>query len=137
MREKKGVLDRLKQTNPAKLTIGQRIRLIRGNKTQTDFGKLFKKSQDAISVYETGGVIPAGIELLAKIAEMGDVTLGWLIYGPSTTSHRDGIAFHSHVIKPGTQEWRILEIMTGINNPELKHKIVELVNSFIDIEKKK
>ena len=136
MREKRAVLERLKQTNPAKLTIGQRIRLIRGNKTQTDFGKLLQKSQDAISVYETGGVIP-GIEQLAKIAEMGDVTLGWLIYGPSTKSHKDGIHFHSHIIKPGTPEWRILEIMTGINNPELKHKIVELVNSFIGIEKKK
>ena len=135
MREKKGALERLKQINPAKLTIGQRIRLIRGNKTQTDFGKLLKKSQDAISVYETGGVTPS-IEQLAKIAEMGDVTLGWLIYGPSTTSHKDGIIFHRHTIKPGTQEWRILEIMTGINNPELKHKIVELVNSFIGIEKK-
>ncbi len=136
MREKKDALERLKQADPAKLTIGQRIRLIRGNMTQTGFGKLLKKSQDAISVYETDAVTPP-LDVLAKLAEIGNVTIDWLIHGPSTTSHKDGIVFHSHIIKPGTPEWRILGIMTGINNPELKHKIVELVNSFIGIEKKK
>ena len=58
MRERKGILEKLQQIAPGKLTLGQRIRLIRGNKNQAEFGKLLNKSQDAISVYETDAVTP-------------------------------------------------------------------------------
>ncbi len=135
MSRKKDNLEQLKQIAPGELTMGQRIRLIRGNINQTEFGKLFNKSQDAISVYETDEVTPS-LSTFAQIAEMGNVTVDWLAYGPSTGSHKDDVVFHGYIIKPKTSEWQILEMMTGLSSEKTKDKVAELVESFIDIEKK-
>lgn len=135
MSRKKDNLEQLQQIAPGKLTMGQRIRLVRGNKSQTEFGKLLNKSQDAISVYETDAVTPP-LGVLSKLAEIGNVTIGWLAYGPSTGSHKDNVVFHGYIIKPKTPEWQILEMMTNLNGKKIKDKVVELVERFISIEKK-
>jgi len=66
------------RTTPA--SIGQRIKLVRGNLTQTEFAKtLGIKKQNYISRYESGR-IPTH-EILLKIAEHGRVTVDWLLTG--------------------------------------------------------
>ncbi len=138
MRTSKKATEKLRQTDVDKLTLGQRIRLIRGDKTQTDFGGLLGKSQDAVSVYETDQVTPS-LNILAKIADMGNVTVDWLFYGPAHRAHKDSdqsFVFNGRIIKQRTPEWLILEKIVNINDEKTKEKIVELVNSYINIEKK-
>jgi transcriptional regulator with XRE-family HTH domain len=61
-------------------SVGQRIKLIRGDLTQTEFAKILGiKKQNYISRYESGR-IPAH-EILVKIAEQGGVTVDWLLTG--------------------------------------------------------
>ncbi len=135
MSRKKDNLEQLKQIAPGKLTMGQRIRLIRGNKNQTEIGKLLNKSQDAVSVYERdAGAIP--LDVLSKLAEIGHVTIGWLAYGPAMGSHKNDVVFHGYIIKPNTPEWQILEMMTNLKGKNTKDKVVELVERFISIERK-
>ena len=138
MRISKKATEKLRQTNVEELSLGQRIRLIRGDKTQSDFGAVLGKSQDAISVYETDQVTPS-LGILAKIADMGNVTVDWLIYGPARKAHKEGeqsVIFAGKILKPKNPEWHILERLANMNDEKLKEKIVELVNSYISIEKK-
>ena len=61
-------------------SVGQRIKLVRGNLTQTEFAKILGiKKQNYISRYESGR-IPTH-EILLKIAEHGGVTVDWLLTG--------------------------------------------------------
>ena len=76
------------------------------------------------------------LDVLSKIAEIGNVTRGWLAYGPSTESHKGDVVFHGFIIKPKTPEWQVLEMMTNLKGKTTKDKVVELVERFIDIEKK-
>jgi transcriptional regulator with XRE-family HTH domain len=60
--------------------VGQRIRMIRGKITQTDFAKVLGVyKQNYISRYERGRV--PSPDLLIKIADYGKVTLDWLLTG--------------------------------------------------------
>jgi len=76
------------------------------------------------------------MDILAKIADLGNVTIGWLAYGPSTGPHKDDAVFHGCILKHKTPEWRILEMMTNLNSEKTKDKAAELVEKFIKIEKK-
>jgi transcriptional regulator with XRE-family HTH domain len=63
-------------------SVGQRIKQIRGNLTQTEFARVLGiKKQNYISRYETSR-IPTH-EILLKIAEQGGVTVDWLLTGKS------------------------------------------------------
>ncbi len=137
MRVSKKATEKLRQSDPGKLTMGQRIRVIRGNKTQTDFGNLLGKSQDAVSVYETDQVTPS-LATLAQIAEMGNVTVDWLFHGPAKgrKNINQSFVFNGYVINPGAPEWTIMEKIVEIHDQKTKEKIVELVRSYISIEKK-
>jgi transcriptional regulator with XRE-family HTH domain len=57
----------------------ERIRKVRGDLTQKDFGKLFAVRNATISRYESGRVPDA--ETLKKIADYGGVTIEWLLRG--------------------------------------------------------
>jgi transcriptional regulator with XRE-family HTH domain len=60
--------------------VGERIRAVRGKRTQTEFAKaLGVKKQNYISRYERGR-IPSP-DLLVRIAEMGRVSIDWLLTG--------------------------------------------------------
>lgn len=69
--------------------VGQRIRLIRGKKTQTAFARLMGVyKQNYISRYEHGRV--PSPRLLIKLADYGRVTLDWLLAGKGTAAHLNG-----------------------------------------------
>ncbi|MFQ5779831.1 MAG: helix-turn-helix domain-containing protein [Nitrospiria bacterium] len=60
--------------------VGERIRAVRGRRTQTEFAKILGvKKQNYISRYERGR-IPSP-DLLVRIAGMGRVTTDWLLTG--------------------------------------------------------
>ncbi len=62
--------------------VGQRIRMVRGRLTQTDFAKVLGVyKQNYISRYERGRV--PSPELLIKIADHGRVSIDWLLTGKS------------------------------------------------------
>lgn len=62
--------------------IGDRFRELRKKLgfRQSDFGKIFSLSQDAISAIETGRNKPT-IGVLIKLYKDYDVNLGWLLVG--------------------------------------------------------
>lgn len=62
--------------------IGFRIKMIRERMrlNQASFGTMLGLSGNAISAYETSDAIPP-VKTLVKIAEIGSVTIGWLIMG--------------------------------------------------------
>jgi len=60
--------------------VGQRIRVIRGKTTQTDFARMIGvRKQNYISRYEHGRI--PNPELLVKVANHGKVTVDWLLTG--------------------------------------------------------
>lgn len=67
--------------------VGQRIRMIRGKTTQTDFAKVLGVyKQNYISRYERGRV--PSPDLLIKIADHGRVSLDWLLTGKGGKKYR-------------------------------------------------
>lgn len=68
----------MKAISPAK--VGERIRAVRGKRTQTEFAKVIGvKKQNYISRYERGR-IPSP-DLLVQIAKTGRVSIDWLLTG--------------------------------------------------------
>lgn len=60
--------------------VGQRIRAVRGKQTQTDFARqVGVRKQNYISRYEHGRI--PNPDLLVKIAEIGKVSVDWLLTG--------------------------------------------------------
>lgn len=73
--------------------MGDRIRLIRGNKTQAQFAKAIKaKGQNRVSKYESG-TVPSP-EMLMRIARIGNTTVDWILYGaePCSCKQKDSAA---------------------------------------------
>ena len=62
--------------------IGHRIRMVRKQKklTQEKFAALVGVSSKTISAYELGDILPT-IDGLTRIAQIGNVTLDWIILG--------------------------------------------------------
>lgn len=68
----------MKEISP--MEVGERIRSVRGKKTQTEFAKaLGVKKQNYINRYERGR-IPSP-DLLVRIARIGRVSTDWLLTG--------------------------------------------------------
>lgn len=68
----------MEKVSPIK--VGERIRAVRGKKTQTEFANILGvKKQNYISRYERGR-IPSP-DLLVRIAGIGRVTTDWLLTG--------------------------------------------------------
>lgn len=60
--------------------IGNRLRELRGNKTQTEFANELNMTLRSYQYFESGERAPR-MELLARIAEMNKVSADWLISG--------------------------------------------------------
>lgn len=122
-----------------KAQIGERVRSLRGKMTQGEFGKLFKKSQDAICAYEKGIVFPP-IDTIVKMAETFGVSVEWIITGETgrrTKAGRErGFTFKNRFIRENEPEWEILEKLSGA--PEkVKEEVAALVTSYLKERKKK
>ncbi|MBF0588700.1 MAG: helix-turn-helix transcriptional regulator [Magnetococcales bacterium] len=60
--------------------IGKRIKIVRGERTQVEFGELLGVGRGAITNYEAGRRLPNSA-VLEKIAKAGDVTTNWILTG--------------------------------------------------------
>jgi len=122
-----------------KVEIGQRVKALRGKMTQAEFGKLFKKSQDAICAYEKGIVFPP-IDVIVKMAETFGVSVEWIITGETGRRTKEGkekgFTFKNRFIREGEPEWRILEILSPVP-ASIKEEVLALVSSYIKERKKK
>lgn len=66
--------------NVKAMSLGQRIRLVRGKRTQAEFGLSIGKRRDTIVRYEANVDVPSFLTL-SMIAGMGSVTIDWLLNG--------------------------------------------------------
>jgi transcriptional regulator with XRE-family HTH domain len=67
---------------PDRTTLGDRIKLVRGNKTQAEFALLIGRRKDKVITYEANVDTPS-LLTLSKIAKIGNTTVEWLLYGTS------------------------------------------------------
>ena len=65
---------------PSNLSLGDRIKYIRGHRSQTEFGLLIGKHKDKIMMYECNIDTPS-LLILSRIAKIGKVTIDWLFFG--------------------------------------------------------
>lgn len=100
------------------IKIGDRIKGVRKaiGMNQTDFGKIFGLTSVAISRYERGRT-PNG-ELLKKIADLGHVSVDWLLTGEEPYAHeKEKAAFVRDGGYLSDEEERLVELLR--RNPEL------------------
>lgn len=103
--------------------IGTRIFQVRKRlrMSQASFGRHLDLSGNAISSYETGDAIPT-VRTIVKIAEIGNVTIQWLIMGdekePKLSSEDLLMLSVFHQLPPDEREAaiRILEVLASRNN---------------------
>lgn len=131
----------MKLINKAELrkAIGQRIRFLRGNLTQAEFGKMLGKSQDSICAYEKGIVFPP-LDVIIMLADQTKAPMEWIIRGDVTDKGRPseevGIVFKGKLIRKGDIEWEVLEKITDLPQ-EIKEKIKLLVEAAVKVETEK
>ena len=65
---------------PSKLTLGDRIKYVRGSRSQTEFGLLIGLHKNKVVRYEANVDTPS-LLILSRIADIGNVTLDWLFFG--------------------------------------------------------
>lgn len=122
-----------------KKEIGQRVRALRGKMTQNEFGKIFKKSQDAICAYEKGVVFPP-INAIIKMSEIFGVSVEWIITGETGRKTKEGkekgFTFKNRFIREGEPEWRILEVLSTVPQ-DVKEETLALISSYIKERGKK
>ena len=115
----------MEKVSPIK--VGERIRAIRGDKTQTEFAKdLSVPKQNYISRYERGR-IPSP-DLLVKIADMGRVSLDWLLIGKrGRGGSMDSRESASHRKNPASGE--IDAIVSRLKDPD-RRALLKIIRSF-------
>lgn len=79
----------MKRTSVDWEELARRLREVRGESTQVDFGKALGVLQNEVSRYEIGRVHPP-LEYLVAVAKYGSVTLDWLILGQPPKHRKDG-----------------------------------------------
>ena len=57
-----------------RVLVGERLRELRGDKSQAEFAELCGLTQPQVSAYEAGGSLP-GLEVLTRIAKATDIDL--------------------------------------------------------------
>ncbi len=70
-------------------TLGERIRYLRGDMTQSEFADILRIKQAMISRYEANKETPSP-KVLLRIAQFSNRTIEWLLTGSDTLSPRGG-----------------------------------------------
>lgn len=73
--------------------LGDRIKLIRGSRSQEDFAKLIGVDRTTLASWEIDRREP-GLDTLSKIADLAAVSLDWLIGRDSSQTIEQGRAHH-------------------------------------------
>jgi transcriptional regulator with XRE-family HTH domain len=94
-----------------------RIKLLRGGRTQKEFGEILGVSKATISKYESGIAIPSS-DILRKIASIGNKGIEWLLRGeqpsiPELPEHSQ----YNHAQRVAPLDVALLsEVLTEIRN---------------------
>jgi transcriptional regulator with XRE-family HTH domain len=93
-----------------------RIKFLRGERTQKEFGEILGVSKAAISKYESGIAIPSS-DILRKIAFIGNKEIDWLLRGdqPSIPQLSDSAYIHDERGEP-LDVALLSEVLTEIKN---------------------
>lgn len=107
----------------SKKTYGQRIREIRNELTQEEFGKIIDKSRSTICEYEKGDGEP-DFDTLIKISKYGNRTIDWIVKGKESKIPKD------------EQEKRFLEHYREAKELDVVDKIEHFAKYTIDEAKR-
>lgn len=70
------------------MTIGDRFRLLRGNRSQPEFAALIGSTKQNISKYEMNSMMPGG-DVLLRMAQTLNVNINWLLTGDGSQFTND------------------------------------------------
>lgn len=130
-----------KQDFLLRMDIGERLRLLRGNLSQQEFGDLVEIPQRKLSRFETG---KAPIDLIStqKICKRMKVTSDWLLFGTGSTPPEESTCTpQSDVVETSNACARCLELYERLcaaqdrerillkENGELREELAALKNS--------
>lgn len=99
-------------------TLGYRIRQVRGQLSQEDFGKLLNVSRSTVASWECNTNQPS-IEVLLKIAKIGSVSMDWLTGNDSDSTYETETLYHD----AGWQEFLKLAHAKSIN----PHRLIKII----------
>jgi transcriptional regulator with XRE-family HTH domain len=116
----------MEKVSPTK--VGERIKAIRGDKTQTEFAKeLGVRKQNYISRYERGR-IPAP-DLLVKIADMGRVSTDWLLTGKKVRGGSIEVRESSSPYRKSTHSGEVEGVLSRLNDRDRK-TLLKMIRTF-------
>lgn len=73
-------------------TLGSRIREIRGQRSQTEFGKLLGVDRSTVASWESDRHEP-NLDILINISKLGSVDMNWLSCNTSDTSYTEELLY--------------------------------------------
>ena len=105
-----------KEYNPRSL--GDRLRILRRNRTQKEFAAQYGIPQGTLSKFEQGKLEP-GIDFLTEVSKREEVPINWILTGETDDRIKNWM-----IREPAT-EYRVLPTSTR----KLIHNVVEILRS--------
>lgn len=96
--------------------IGDRIRLIRGDRTQADFSALTTIPKNTLGRYERGEIVPGG-EAIALLCKNIGVDPNWLLFGEGSMRRGENAAESPQpvavpAVQPIEDDWKMTDMVT-------------------------
>ena len=114
-----------------KLAVGKRIRQIRGDLRQVEFGRIIGASKVSVSNYERGRI--PQVDILAKIARIGHTTIDRLLTGEERISEEQEGVYSATAERSAyyqTNNPEVIEIVEELErNPLLRRKLLQLLKT--------
>jgi len=98
--------------------LGNRLRLLRKNRTQKEFASQYGIPQGTLSKFERGKLEP-GIDFLTEVSKREEVSISWILTGEMDDRIK------KWTIHEPTTEYRVLPTSTR----KLIHNVVEILRS--------
>lgn len=99
--------------------IGERLKTIRGARSQQEFARLLRISKPALQNYEAGLRMPPG-DALMKAAELSGTTVDWILCGRESGAGRPGM-----FVNEDSPEFEILKAVRAM--PKSRMWIVRMI----------
>jgi len=98
------------------MTIGERIRHLRGERTQADFAGLTKIPKNTLGRYERGEIVPGG-EALALLCKSLGIDPNWLLFGEGPMRRGENAAEVAQAApvpapQPAEDDWKMTDMVT-------------------------
>ena len=114
-----------------KLAVGKRIRQIRGDLRQVEFGRIIGASKVSVSNYERGRI--PQVDILAKIAWIGHTTIDRLLTGEERISEAQEGVYSATAERSAyyqTNNPEVIAVMQELErNPLLRRRLLQLLKT--------